>query len=202
MAEHYFTPNPDAEHNPREIALAFGSQRFRFLTDTAVFSKNGLDEGSAMLLDAVMGQISGTVLDLGCGWGPVGVITARLYPSCQVTMLDINARACHLAEENARRNGIKAKVLCQDGLIGMEQVYDWILLNPPIRAGKETVYRLFRESAERLNPSGILAVVIRKQQGASSAKRYLEGLFCRVTLQYRKKGYHVYFCAGGTKIDI
>lgn len=199
MPEHYFTPQPDTEHNLREIEIDFGGERFCFLTDTGVFSRNGLDEGSALLLAAVLNQVSGAVLDLGCGWGPVGVITARRCPSCQVTMLDINARACQLAKENARRNHVKADVCCQDGLLGIGQLFDWILLNPPIRAGKETVYRLFQESAQRLCPGGTLAVVIRKQQGALSAQRHLERLFDHVTLYCRKKGYHVYFCAGGTK---
>ncbi|MDD4080466.1 MAG: methyltransferase [Eubacteriales bacterium] len=198
MTEHYFAPHPDARHDPREVEIDLKGTRFRFLTDTGVFSRGGLDEGSALLLGAVLDRVSGAVLDLGCGWGPVGVITARLCPSCRVTMLDVNARACLLAEENVRHNGVDAEVICQDGLNGTGQHYDWILLNPPIRAGKETVCRLFRESADRLNPGGILAVVIRKQQGASSAQRYLEGLFGQVTLHCRKKGYHVYFCAGGT----
>lgn len=197
MTEHYFTPAPEAAQSPREISLDFRDEQFRFLTDSGVFSKNALDEGSALLLEAVLDQLSGAVLDLGCGWGPVGVITARLCPACQVTLLDVNARACQLALENARRNRVSVNLLCQDGLTGLEVRFDWILLNPPIRAGKDTVYRLFRESVQHLNPGGTLAIVIRKQQGALSAQRYLAGVFEEVRLHCRKKGYHVYFCTGG-----
>ncbi len=197
MAEHYFSPEPGAEHALRDIELDFEGERFYFQTDAGVFSREGLDEGSALLLRAVMDRVSGEVLDLGCGWGPVGTILARLCPACRVTMIDINARACQLAMENARRNRVSARVLCQDGLAGTMGAFDWILLNPPIRAGKETVYRLFRESAGRLAEGGTLAIVIRKQQGAPSAQRYLETLFGEVSLHCRKKGYHVYFCAGG-----
>ncbi len=197
MAEHYFSPQPGAAHAAKEIRLEFQGESFCFQTDAGVFSRDGLDEGSALMLGAALGQLSGEVLDLGCGWGPVGILTARLCPGCRVTMIDVNARACRLASENAARNRVQARVLCQDGLGDLDQSFDWILLNPPIRAGKETVYRLFSESASRLKPGGTLAVVIRKQQGAPSAQRFLEGLFRRVSLHCRKKGYHVYFCSGG-----
>lgn len=197
MAEHYFSKEPAAQHDYKEIELVFEGERFHFMTDAGVFSRAGLDEGSELMLRASLGRMSGAVLDLGCGWGPVGIITARLCPACRVTLLDINARACRTAEENARRNQASVRVLCQDGLENIGARFDWILLNPPIRAGKETVYRLFRESAACLRPGGTLAVVIRKQQGAPSAQRFLETLFSQVTLSCRRKGYHVYFCAGG-----
>ena len=202
MSEHYFSPEPGTEHALRDLTVPFEGQTFPFQTDSGVFSRDGLDEGSALLLGAVLDEITGDVLDLGCGWGAVGVILAKLCPACRVTMLDVNSRACELAASNARLNGVSAQVLCQDGLSGLNQTFDWILLNPPIRAGKETVYRLFRESAARLNPGGTLAVVIRKQQGAPSAKRFLETLFPSVSLHCRRKGYHVYFCGGDKNDDI
>lgn len=202
MSEHYFAPEPGTEHALREIEVVFEGVRFSFQTDAGVFSRADFDEGSALMLGAALDELSGDVLDLGCGWGPVGVIAARLCPSCRVTMLDVNARACQLSQANAKRAGVNARVHCQDGLKGIGESFDWILLNPPIRAGKETVYRLFRESRDSLRPEGRLVVVIRKQQGALSAQRYLETLFTRVDLRCRKKGYHVYFCSGGNGNDI
>jgi 16S rRNA (guanine1207-N2)-methyltransferase len=202
LAEHYFSPEPSAEHAPREVSITFEGKKYTFLTDAGVFSRDGFDEGSALMLSAALDELSGDVLDLGCGWGPVGILAAKLCPDCRVTLLDVNARACHLAAENARRHGVNVQVLCQDGLSELSPSFDWILLNPPIRAGKETVYRLFRESSARLKPSGCLVIVIRKQQGAPSARRYLETLFSQVTLRCRKKSYHVYFCLGGNGNDI
>lgn len=202
MADHYFSPEPMAQHAPREVTIPFEGNHITFLTDAGVFSRDGFDEGSELMLSAALDALKGDVLDLGCGWGPVGILAAKLCPACQVTLVDVNARACQLAEENARLNGVKAQVFCQDGLNSIAQHFDWILLNPPIRAGKETVYRLFRESAAHLKPGGTLVVVIRKQQGAPSAQRYLETLFSQVSLRCRKKGYHVYFCAGGNSNDI
>ena len=194
MGEQYFQAEPHSAHHPRIVQLEFKGERFTFETDAGVFSKGALDEGTQLLLDTVRPHLSGKVLDLGCGWGAVGVILSRLCPDCGITMLDINQRACVLAEKNARRNGVSPLVLCGDGLEMTEGFFDWILLNPPIRAGKETVYGLFRRSAASLNPSGRLAVVIRRQQGALSAKSFLETLFHSVSLEQRKKGYYIFIC--------
>ena len=194
MGEQYFSPDPAAPSQPRALTVAFEGREYRFMTDAGVFSGDGLDEGTELLLTAALPRLSGRVLDLGCGWGAVGVIAGKRCPACEVTLCDVNERACGLARENLARNRVEARVFCGDGLGAVEGGFDWILLNPPIRAGKQTVYRLFRDSAARLTQSGRLAVVIRKQQGAASAKAYLETLFQNVALVLRKKGYHVYFC--------
>ena len=196
MSEQYFQATPGSAHRPQALRVDYGGVEFTFMTDAGVFSRDGLDEGTRVLLDATVPHLTGRVLDLGCGWGPAGVIAGRLCHGCAVTMSDINERACGLAKDNAARNWVRAEVHCADGLGGFEGIYDWILLNPPIRAGKETVYGLFRESAGRLAPEGRLAVVIRKQQGAPSAKVTLESLFHTVSLARRNKGYHVFICEG------
>lgn len=194
MSEQYFEAQPQSAHDIRRLQVQFAGHDFTFETDAGVFSRDGLDEGSALLLQAALPQLRGRVLDLGCGWGPVGIIAAKLKPGIQVTMTDINLRAVELSRRNLELNGVSAQVLVGDGLEAVPGSFDWILLNPPIRAGKQTVYRLFRDSAARLTPGGRLAVVIRKQQGAASAKACLETLFQNVALVLRKKGYHVYFC--------
>jgi len=194
LPEQYFEALPQSAHNIRRLDVSFAGQDFVFETDAGVFSRDGLDPGSALLLQAVLPQLAGEVLDLGCGWGAVGVIAARLRPDIRLTMTDINARAANLARRNLRLNGVSGQVVVGDGFEAVKGQFDWILLNPPIRAGKQTVYGLFAKSATRLRPGGCLCLVIRKQQGALSAREYLGTLFDDITMLARRKGYHIYCC--------
>lgn len=196
----YFDSVPTAESHPVSFETVFGGRHFRFFTDSGVFSKGELDKGTHLLLSALPEGLSGRALDLGCGWGAVGVIAGTLYPSLRFTMSDVNTRAVELAKQNAAANGVHARVLCRDGLAGLDEKFDLILLNPPIRAGKETVYRLFRECAEHLDEKGRLYIVIRKQQGADSAMKYLKTLFTAVETADRSAGYRVFVCQGGCHV--
>lgn len=194
MTDHYFSPDPGAAHQIRTVTVEFGGRTFEFHTDAGVFSKQGFDQGSRLMLDAALPDVQGDVLDLGCGWGPVGILVKANKPDARVTLLDVNQRACDLARENALKNHASVEVVCAYGLTETVGLFDWILLNPPIRAGKQVIYRLFAQSAHHLKQGGCLAVVIRKQQGALSAKEHLMTLFSSVNLVCRHKGYHVYFC--------
>lgn len=199
MSEQYFTSQPTSAQDMRSIKVEYGEKTFHFQTDAGVFSRDELDPGSRLLLDACLPRLKGRVLDLGCGWGPVGTIVSRLCTGCQVEMTDINQRATDLARLNLLKNKAQAQVFTGNGFGPLTGQYDWILINPPIRAGKQLVYQLFFDSSRHLRPDGCLAVVIRKQQGAQSAKDYLETLFPQVKLAARKKGYHVYFCEVTTR---
>ena len=199
MPEHYFESNPASDHDIRSVPVNYRGVAYNFLTDAGVFSRDGLDEGSRLMLDSVMDRLFGRVLDLGCGWGPVGTIVSRLKPETRVVMTDINERAVELAAKNVRANRGQAQVVSGDGFEKVEGLFDWILFNPPIRAGKQVVYQLFQDAGQFLAPGGQLAVVIRKQQGALSARDYLKTLFEQVDLLERKKGYHVFCCGGRTE---
>ncbi|MHC1786003.1 MAG: class I SAM-dependent methyltransferase [Christensenellales bacterium] len=195
--EQYFAASPHSESQATAFLLQYGGRAFRFLTDSGVFSKGELDQGTRTLLDALPARIGGSVLDLGCGWGPVGVIIGALHPQAAVMMTDVNERAVSLARQNAQANGVPAQVGQSDGFEQIRGRFHLIALNPPIRAGKETVYRLFRECALHLHEDGAVYIVIRKQQGAASAAKYLEGLFRNVETVARKAGFHVIKCDGG-----
>lgn len=194
MSEQYFCETPNSEHDRKTLRFPFEGREYVFDTDAGVFSKDGLDEGTALLLATVLGGLAGDVCDLGCGWGPVGVIVAAAKPECRVVMTDINHRAVELARHNLKQNQAQAQVVCGNGLEQVRGQFDWILLNPPIRAGKQTVYSLFEQSAKRLKPGGVLGIVIRKQQGAQSARDFLGTLFQDISMPARKKGYHIYLC--------
>ena len=195
--QQYFTTDPQSPSREQRLSLAWRGRSFAFVTDSGVFSKGELDMGTAVLLSALPESFGGRFLDLGCGWGPVGVLAGAGWPEAEVTMADVNPRALALAKRNAQANGVHAKTVLSDGFEHLEGFFDLIAFNPPIRAGKETVYRLFRESAERLAQQGALYIVIRKQQGAPSAQKYLSSLFSSVQTAARKGGYRVYQCEGG-----
>lgn len=191
--EHYFTQKTNAASDEREHLIHFAGERFTFITDHAVFSKSRLDHGSEVLIESMLRRASGRVLDLGCGYGPIGVIIGKLS-ALSVVMTDVNARAVALAKRNAERNNVPAEVFISDGFAEIEQCFDTILLNPPIRAGKELIYRLFAEAFQHLNPGGQFAIVIQKKQGADSARKELERLFGRCETIERSAGFHVLLC--------
>ena len=134
----------------------------------------------------------GDVLDLGCGWGAIGVAVKKKYPAAHVTMVDVNRRALELCRFNAVRNGITAECLESDGMAEvMERTFDFIITNPPIRASKPVIYRMFADAASRLNPGGALYLVIRKQQGAESCMKYLKTLYAKVDKVDKSGGFWV-----------
>lgn len=189
---HYFDENPQTAHNRKEISFRFSSVNYTFVTDTNMFSKDKVDTGTQILLDAVVKHgVGNKVLDLGCGYGVVGVVLNRTF-GCEVDACDVNRRAVESSVSNAQRNNAKVRAVVSDGFENLTDKYDDIVLNPPIRAGKAVIYRLFEESYEHLNECGKLWIVIRKQHGALSAEKKLKELFSSVELVDRDKGFHVY----------
>lgn len=196
MTEHYYSEHPEAAHDLRQVIYEVLGLRFTCVTDAGVFSRDGLDMGTRILLEALP-ELRGRILDLGCGWGPVGVALGKRYPDAQLLMTDVNARAAELAERNLAGNGVtNARVVRGDGFEAVEGTFDAIVLNPPIRAGKAVIYAMFSGAAARLNEGGALYVVIRKQQGAESAQKYLGTIYAEVLRIAREKGYWVLKCSG------
>ena len=189
---HYFDENPQTAHNRKEISFRFSSVNYTFVTDTNLFSKDKVDTGTQILLDAVAKCGTGKkVLDLGCGYGVVGIVLNRTF-GCEMDACDVNRRAVECSVSNAQRNNAKVRYVVSDGFAELTDKYDDIVLNPPIRAGKAVIYRLFEESYEHLNEGGRLWIVIRKQHGAQSAQKKLEEIFRQVEFVDRDKGFHVY----------
>jgi len=190
MNDHYFTENPASGHDERRVTLTALGNALTFTTDAGVFSRDGLDRGTEVLLEALP-ALSGRVLDLGCGWGAVGVALGKRYPELDVVMTDINSRAVALARRNLEENGVRGQVVQGDGFAAVEGRFDAIVTNPPIRAGKAVIYGLFAQARDCLAPGGSLYVVIRKQQGAPSALKYLKQTFARAEVIDRGSGFHV-----------
>lgn len=187
---HYFT-NEEKDTTPIPVTFEINGKTFDLTSSSGVFSKDKLDTGTRILLEAMLKEPrESRVLDLGCGIGVVGVVLSSFW-NCEVTGIDVNKQACTLTRENYLKYHVDGQVLCQDGISGG---YGCIALNPPIRAGKEVIYRLFKESFDHLVSGGCLYVVIRKQHGAPSAVKYLESLGFEVTRLNRDKGFWVLKC--------
>ena len=201
MNDHYYTASPASEHRERRFTASAAGKTLTFATDAGVFSMNELDPGSRLLIETAP-PLDGHVLDMGCGWGPVGLFLKSLNPSISLCMADINERALALAAKNAAANGVQAKTAQSDGLEQVEGPFDYILTNPPIRAGKQVIYRLFAESAQKLSPEGALYIVIRKQQGAESAVKYLKTIFQQVDTVDKSGGFWVIRCREGKQNEV
>ena len=200
MAEHYFTETPGSPHRPIRFQAEYRGKFLVFQTDSGVFSRTEIDRGSRTLLNALPDGITGDVLDMGCGYGALGVCLKKHNPDCRLMMADINERAVQLARSNAEQNGTDAEVIQSNGfaaLVGRR--YDLIVTNPPIRAGKPLIYAMFKDAANALKKHGSLMLVIRKQQGAPSAITYLKTLFQTVDVLCKKGGYWVIFCTKDDK---
>ena len=190
MNDHYYTETPASAHDERRIRLTALGNALDFITDAGVFSRDGLDRGTEILLNALP-PLHGRVLDLGCGWGAVGVALGKAYPDLDIVMTDVNTRAAELARRNLGLNGVKAEVVQGDGYAAISGDFDAIITNPPIRAGKALIYGLFDDARARLNPGGALYIVIRKQQGAPSALKHLQETWPQAEMIDREAGYWV-----------
>jgi 16S rRNA (guanine1207-N2)-methyltransferase len=193
---HYFTPAPAAEARLRERTIRFddGGRTYRFRTAPGVFSRGGVDRGTRLLLEAVEPAEARSILDLGCGYGPIGIVLAGRAPRARVTLIDINPRAAALAAANIRDNGVpNAEARAGDGLAPVGGArFDLILLNPPIRAGRAVVVRLLREAQAHLAPGGRFYLVARTSQGARTLARCMAEVFAQVREVERGGGFRVY----------
>ena len=192
MNDHYYTRNPESESRPATCEYVYRGVHLIFQTDAGVFSRGEVDTGTDLLLNALPEEMNGDILDLGCGWGVIGISVARKWPDTRVTMADVNLRALDLSRENAGRNGVAVTCLESDGMTALRgRTFDAVITNPPIRAGKQVIYRMFAEAEEALKPGGVLFLVIRKQQGAESCIRYLQTLFAQVEKISKSGGFWV-----------
>lgn len=191
MNDQYYTADPSSESKPVPCAFPYRGHGMNFMTDAGVFSKGELDQGTRLLLDALP-ALSGDVLDLGCGWGAIGVSVARANPGCRMVMADVNRRALQLSRDNLERNHTTAEVIESDGMAQvLDRTFDAVITNPPIRAGKQVIYKMFADAAAHLNQGGALYLVIRKQQGAESCVKYLKTLFGQVEKLDKSGGFWV-----------
>jgi len=194
MAEHYYTNNPTSEHEERSFRAVFAGRVLAFDTDAGVFSKQHVDPGSELLCKSLPDTLGTRVLDMGCGWGAMTVMTLARFPKAQVTMADVNERALALAVSNVAKNHMEAQAVLSDGFEKIEGEFDAVITNPPIRAGKAVIYKMFEDAKAHLVSGGALYLVIRKQQGAPSALKFLGELYGKAEVIERDGGYWIIEC--------
>ena len=190
MSKMYYAENPDAAHDIHELRVELLGQKMTFLTDAGVFSKKMIDFGSQLLLKCLEVNQGETVLDVGCGYGPLGLSLAKAY-GVQATMVDINNRALDLARQNAERNKVEATIFQSNIYEQVEGKFDHVISNPPIRAGKQVVHEIIEKSKDFLETDGDLTIVIQKKQGAPSAKSKMEDVFGNCEIVKKDKGYYI-----------
>lgn len=190
MAKMYFAENPDAEHDIHELNVQLLGQNMTFLTDAGVFSKKMIDYGSQTLLKCLDFHKQESVLDVGCGYGTLGLTLVKAK-GVEATLVDINQRALDLARQNADRNQVLATIFQSNIYQNIEGRFHHIISNPPIRAGKQVVHEVIAGSYAHLLDGGDLTIVIQKKQGAPSAKAKMEDVFGNCEILKKDKGYYI-----------
>lgn len=196
MSNHYYSEKQDElKSNPNNYTFNFRNNKMIFTSDIGVFSKKYIDFGSYTLIDAFAPDSSKkTLLDVGCGYGPIGITLSKLYPYLNIKMIDINERAVSLAKKNIEQNKAQNVEVLKSNIyekINEDEKYDYILTNPPIRAGKKVIYEIYDGALKHLNENGQLWVVIQKKQGAPSTISHLEEKFCNCEVVCKEKGYFI-----------
>ncbi len=172
---HYFTNNENLKSEIRYINYNIENVFLTFASDNGVFSKNEIDYGSDFLVKTFLkfSHIKeGNFLDLGCGYGFIGLTLKKLL-NINITLSDVNKRAIHLAKMNSKSNNLESNIYLSDGFANINDTFDVIITNPPIRVGKEILLKLLNGSLEHLKNNGELWFVMRKDQGVKSILKIL-----------------------------
>jgi len=192
MSEHYFASNPAIESKLRSVEFTVQDTLFKLQASSGTFSATRLDAGTKALL-GYLDDISGDVLDIGCGWGPIAISIAKLYPATKVWALDINQRSLELTRLNAKSANLGNVMAVTESEISADQTFNQIWSNPPIRVGKEVLHTLMRTWLPRLRPGGSATLVVQKQLGADSFTKWLADEFPELKVERigTEKGYRI-----------
>ena len=196
MANHYYTKNPDSISQQKHWTYRLKGNTLSFTSDNGVFSKNTVDFGSELLVESydIPEQFqNASLLDIGCGYGTMGLAYGKAYPELSIEMIDVNERALVLAQENAKKNGIHNVDIHESNLYDSvkKSKYEIIISNPPIRAGKIVVHTILEKAYDYLAENGQLVIVIQKKQGAPSAQKKMEEVFGNCERIQWDKGYWI-----------
>lgn len=190
----YYSKHPDVESQPITWNFTLLGNNLVFTSDNGVFSKHTVDYGSRVLVNNVDYDIipEGKLLDMGTGYGPIGISIAKAFPARKIDMVDVNELALQLAKQNAAENRVENVNIFESDIYGaINDDYAAIITNPPVRAGKKVVDSMISGAVDHLVDGGTLTVVLQKKQGAPSAKKLMTKLFGNCTILKRDKGYYI-----------
>jgi 16S rRNA (guanine1207-N2)-methyltransferase len=192
MTEHYLTKSPKSELIITKTSATLRGKKTEFYTASGLFSKAGVDKGSAILINNCLIKNNWKVLDLGCGYGVVGLALLNANKTLQLTFSDINERAVQITKMNLKLNNLKGEVIQSDGFENIKNKFDTILLNPPQTAGKELCFKLIIDSKKYLEENGTLQIVARHNKGGKSLSEKMNETFGNVKTIAKISGFHIY----------
>lgn len=193
MPDQYFAAKPSSRRRPESVSAVLHGRTFVFVTDAGVFSRGGIDRGTELLAQSLRLDPGANVLDLGCGYGVLGIVAASLAPNGRVVMTDLNERAVELARRNVHANAVPHVDVRLGGFYDpvAGERFDVIVTNPPIRAGKDVVFQIVDEAPAHLRPGGFLWMVARTKQGAKSIEARIASVFGGSETIARGSGFRV-----------
>jgi len=194
-AEHYFSANPKSKARLGLIRTYFRGRPFEFLTSSGIFSMNRIDLGTRLLVECMALPDEGCVLDIGCGYGPIGIAAATFKPQLHVVMVEVNHRAAWLARQNIENNNVSNVEVRRGDLYEpvQDMVFDCVLSNPPVSAGMETVKAIICEAPKHMTKKSILQMVVRSKVAGKRLCTFFEEAFGNVDVLERESGYRVLF---------
>ena len=187
---HYYT-NDEVKSEMFKFNITLLSNTLSFYSDNGVFSKRGLDYGSRFLLETFLEEKKeGKTLDVGCGYGVLGIFINKITES-KVDMIDINKRAVHLSNMNIKENNLSnIKAYYSDVYQNVLDIYKYIITNPPIRAGKDIIFKILIDAKKHMDKSSELWFVMRKNHGLNSVLKVLENEYIVEVLK-KSKGFFI-----------
>lgn len=188
---HYYSEKQESKFVVRKIKVTLRGKDFEFFTAPGVFSGRQVDKATELLINSAIVKKEGRILDLGCGYGPVGISLGKLFKA-QVVMTDINKRAVKLAKMNLGLNNTRAEVVQGNLFENVEGKFDAIFLNPPMAAGRALCFEMIEKSYDFLNKKGLLQIVARHQKGGKALEAKMNELFGNVKVIVKKSGFRVY----------
>lgn len=196
--EHYFIAKEHSESDYFTFKEKLFDKEFVFKSCDDIFSKDRVDYGTKVLIETVAKNfnLSGNVLDVGCGYGAIAIVLASLFGDANFTMCDINNTAVELSQENIKRNGIKNinKVCVSDAYEKIGNGLNYIITNPPIKAGKKNLLNILEGAYEHLVDGGKLVFVIKKKHGEDSIRKHISSIYSSVEILKRDSGYYILCC--------
>jgi 16S rRNA (guanine1207-N2)-methyltransferase len=192
-AEHYFAALPKSKAKFGLVHTSLRDKSFEFLTASSVFSKKRVDIGTRLLIEAMVLPEAGYVLDVGCGYGAIGIAAATFNPRLRVVMTDVNTRAVHLAKHNIEINKVtNAEVRCGYLYDPVEELtFNCVLSNPPVSAGMETVKAIILEAPKVMASKATFQMVVRSKIGGKTLPSTFNETFGNSAVLARESGYRV-----------
>ncbi len=189
---HYHSEKQTSPLRLRKINAFLRGNDLKFFTGSGVFSPDKIDKGSKLLIEEGIIEDGWNVLDMGCGYGVVGISINNVFPKTKIVMTDVNKRAVKLALKNVELNKVKADVKQGNLFEKVDDKFDTILVNPPQKAGKDVCFSIIEQSVDYLKRKGLLQLVARHQKGGKSLEKKMKEVFGNVRAQAKKSGYRIY----------